>query len=150
LTATVLGLYLANSNLEASQVLNIDSSWVFSGGGWRNASAPAPVSGNSVNTGTNAAAAAVLSSAASSVVACGGDVRDCFRQCCCQSFHTNCCNHWNGCNPCTICNDLTNYMCCYQQYINNNCAHDGTIWPNLRTCCTKLNNDCSSLCATHY
>ena len=148
LTATVLSLYLANTNLEATQVLNNDSSWVFSGGGWRNSAAPAPgISG--VNLGTNSAAAAVLSSAASAVVACSGDCRDCSRQCCAQSFCTNCVNHWTSRNPNDICNDITNYMGLYQQYVNNNCQHNST-WTALQTCCNKLNSDCGSLCQTHY
>jgi prepilin-type N-terminal cleavage/methylation domain-containing protein len=41
LTGTVFKLYLANTNLEASQVLSQDSSWWFTEGVWRNSSVPA-------------------------------------------------------------------------------------------------------------
>ena len=41
LTGTVFKLYLANTNLEASQVLLQDSSWWFTAGVWRNSSVPA-------------------------------------------------------------------------------------------------------------
>lgn len=41
LTGTVFKLYLANGNLEASQVLLQDSSWWFTAGIWRNSSLPA-------------------------------------------------------------------------------------------------------------
>ena len=41
LTSTVFNLYLANTNLEASQILLQDSSWWFTAGVWRNSSVPA-------------------------------------------------------------------------------------------------------------
>ncbi len=131
LTATVLNLYLANTNLEASQILNNDSSWEFSGGGWRNAAAPAP-------TGT------IYTNSGAAIVASAGDIISISRQCSAQSF---CTNAWNsGMNPNQVCNDITNFMGCYQKYANNSFTHDGVIWPALQSACTKLNNDCNTLC----
>lgn len=146
LTATVLNLYLANTNLEASQILNMDSSWYFSGGGWRNAPAPAPSPGSISNA----------------TVVASSDVSDCFRQFNCQSFCTNACNPWNSATPNKFCCDMTNYMGLYQQYASCGFAKQGisgynrysqpiytntAVWTQLQTCCSQLNSDCSSLCS---
>jgi hypothetical protein len=56
---------------------------------------------------------------------------------------------------------MTNYMGLYQQYASCGFAKQGisgykygqptytntAVWTQLQTCCSQLNNDCSSLCS---
>jgi type II secretory pathway pseudopilin PulG len=143
LTATVLNLYMPGTSLEACQVLNHDSSWVYSQGCWRNAPAPAPsvTATNSVGTGSG------------TTVSVGGcvssDPGDCCHQFNWQRFCTNCVNPWNGCNPNNVCNDFTNYMNCYQQYAASGFSSH-TYRNQLQSCCNQLNNDCGNLCHTPF
>lgn len=136
LISTPFNLYLANSNMEAAQVLLRDSSWVFSSGGWRRVPSPAPsltISGtNLVTTTVN-----VISS----------NIDDCCHQFNCQSFCTNVCSPKNSyCTPTKCCNDMTNYMTLYQQYAASGFT-SSSCRNNLQSCYNTLNNDCGNLCS---
>jgi type II secretory pathway pseudopilin PulG len=138
LTATVLNLYLTtNNNLEACQVLNHDSSWVYQGGGWRNQPGPAPT------------AVATNSITVTNTVTVGGcldnDPGDCCRQFNWQRFCTNTVSRWATCNPTTVCNDFTNYMVLYQQYAASG-FNSSSCRNQLQSCCSHLNTDCGNLC----
>lgn len=144
LTATVLNLYMANTNLEASQVLNHDSSWVYSGGVWRNQPAPAPTATNSTS-GTSGSGGGTVTVGGCVDNGCG----DCCHQFNWQRFCTNSYNPWSGCNPNNVCNDFTNYMCIYQQYAASGFTSH-TCRTALQNCCNQLNNDCGNLCQTPH
>ena len=119
---TVLNLDLGNTNLEAAQVLLRDSSWVFSGGIWRNTSAPASISVvDTVETG-----------GVDSIV---------------KTFCTNSYNPWSRTTPMTVYNDFTNYMGVYQQYAAGGFTN-ATCRNQLQSCCNQLNNnDIPNLCS---
>ena len=148
LTATVLNLYLANTNLEASQIINHDCSWVFSGGGWRSTPAPAPAA---TITSTNSGSGGSASGGGTTSVGgcCDNDPGDCCHQFNWQRCCTNACNPWNNCNPSQVCCDFTNYMCLYQQYAATGCTNK-TCRTQLQNCCNTLNNDCGNLCNTYW
>lgn len=132
LTTTVLSLYLANTNMEAEQILLHDCSWTFSGGGWRTMPAPA-VSTNLIST--------VLVSI---------DPCDSCRQLNCQIFCTNTCNPWSGTYPSNFCNDMSNCMSLYMQYASTGFTNH-TVRNQLQSCCSQINNnDIPGLCQNHY
>lgn len=157
LTATALNLYLSVvtnglvnwTNLEAAQILNKDSSWVYSGGGWRNAAVAAPAI---VDLGTTNVAAGVVISSETNVV-----IHDYCRQCRCHDFwpHWCCCwldwdldhhCHWHTNDQTKFCCDWTNFNLAYQNYVSNNCVHDGFFWPALCNWGQLVCHDCCCLC----
>ena len=136
LITTPFNLYLSNTNMEASQILLRDSSWVFSGGGWRRVPPPAP---SLIVSGTNITTTLV------SVISTNAD--DCCHQFNCQSFCTNALSPKNTyCTAAKCCSDMTNYMNLYQQYANSG-FNSSSCRNNLQSCCTTLNNDCANLCS---
>jgi len=121
LVGTVFNLYMAGTNLEASQVLQRDSSWTFSGGIWRSAPAPAVSSITLVST----------TDPLQSLV---------------QTFCTNTCNPWTHTYPTTVYNDFTNYMGLYMQYSTGGFTNR-TLRTAINSCCNQLNNnDIPNLC----
>jgi len=136
LLTTPFNLYLANTNLEAAQVLLRDSSWVFSSGGWRRVPSPAPsltISGTNLVTTT--------------VTVISSNIDDCCHQFNCQSFCTNVCSPKNTyCTTAKCCSDMTNYMSCYQQYAASGFT-SSSCRNNLQNCYNTLNNDCGNLCS---
>ena len=136
LITTPFNLYLSNTNMEASQILLRDSSWVFSGGGWRRVPPPAP---SLIVSGTNITTTLV------SVISTNAD--DCCHQFNCQSFCTNVLSPKNTyCTTAKCCTDMTNYMNLYQQYAASGFT-SSSCRNNLQSCCTTLNNDCANLCS---
>lgn len=146
LTATVLSLDLANTNIEATQILNMDSSWQFSGGGWRNAAAPAPLNNSAVSfyTVTNSSYMTNLTTLTNLTVVISTNTTDCCRQFNCQGFCTN--RTYHACSPQQFCTEYTNFCNLYQQYVSSGCSHSSPCWSSLKTSCQNMQNNCCDLC----
>jgi len=146
LTATVLTLYLANTNIEATQILNMDSSWEYSGGGWRNAAAPAPLDNNAVSfyTITNSSYMTNMTTLTNLTVVVSTNTTDCCRQFNCQGFCTN--RTYHTCTPQQFCNDFTNFCNLYQQYYNAGCSHSSTWYSKVQSCAQNVQNDACDMC----
>jgi len=146
LTATVLTLYLANTNIEATQILGMDSSWEYSGGGWRNAAAPAPLDNNAVSfyTITNSSYMTNQTTLTNLTVVVSTNTSDCFRQFNCQGFCTN--KTYHTCTPQQFCTEYTNFCNLYQQYVNAGCSHQSSWYSKLQTSCQNLQNNACDLC----
>ena len=146
LTATVLTLDLANTNIEATQVLNMDSSWQFSGGGWRNAAAPAPLNNSAVSfyTITNSSYMTNMTTLTNLTVVISTNTSDCCRQFNCQGFCTN--RTYHSCSPQQFCNDFTNFCNVYQQYCNAGCSHGSSWYSKVQTCAQNVQNDACDMC----